>query len=1117
MPPLNERDPATSPSACGASEIPPAPASQRREWWTSIEEKSPSPDLLEQLGREFPEGADQLPDGEDRRTFIKLMGASMALAGIGLSGCRRWPESKILPYAVRPSDRVPGTPVIYATATEIAGVGIGLLATSYDSRPIKLDGNADTWLGGGCGTLAQSRIIELYNPERSTVALRKGQASIDSEFTAWARVPFDALKAKNGEGLAFLTESFTGPSWADMKARVSKVFPKATWTVWEPLSNDAALEGLATALGGARRVHPDYTRADIVVCFDDDFLNATPLAPRFTRDFAVTRRTTAKDPKQQTLSRLYAFESTLSVTGMNADERFAVRSSIIPAIAATIAQELKIGEGTPALVSALAKLAAGFDASKLEKGRSEALARLVEDLRSSRGRSIVTAGANQPAAVHALCAAINDALGNAGATVRYTPALESPALPALRTLVDALNGGKVDTLVILGGNPLYTAPADLDFGAAMSKATHVVHQSLEVNETSRHAGCTWHIPAAHFLECWGDVRAWDHAISIQQPLILPLVPDAQTARSPIEVLALVLGDGPMDSETIVRRTHMGDRKGIEADVAWRRNLDRGVVPNSAVALENRPAVNLGAVASAISACADAYGTATSGMELVFFNDMKVFDGRFGSIGWLQELPDPVTKITWDNAALLSPITAKRLDLKKGDIVRLSANGRAIEAAVWPVPGHAEDSVSIALGYGRRDCGSSIAQDAGFNAYALRAAKGMWVASDASVTQTGTQYAFAHTQDHGVSEAIIPAVPHEGIQDRLPTLVRQGTLGEYRDHPDFAKHRTHVTHRLSLWEESNLDGAAHRWAMSVDLSTCTGCSACVIACQAENNIPVVGKDQVSRGRELHWIRIDRYFKGDDMAKPDGFAIAPVTCMQCENAPCEQVCPVAATVHDEEGLNNMVYNRCIGTRYCSNNCPYKVRRFNFFDYQRRVPVREQTGMLAVKPEYFVETGPDLRLRMQFNPEVTVRMRGVMEKCTFCVQRIQHAKIQAKNEWAKKGGTASGSSTFAIPDGVITTACQDACPAQAIVFGDLNDPKSRVAALHADHRSYQMLEELNTKTRLKYMARVTNPVASADHGGDHHDTSHGKSEGGNAPHAQRGPLAPDPMGARTNGGEA
>jgi molybdopterin-containing oxidoreductase family iron-sulfur binding subunit len=480
----------------------------------------------------------------------------------------------------------------------------------------------------------------------------------------------------------------------------------------------------------------------------------------------------------------------------------------------------------------------------------------------------------------------------------------------------------------------------------------------------------------------------------------------------------------------------------------------------------------------------------------------VLDGRFANIGWLQELPDPVTKITWDNALLVSPTTASRLGVKQGSMVKVSAGDRSMQAAVFPVPGMADDSAAIALGGGRGDAAGSLAKDAGFNAYPMRTTANMAMVRGVSVQPTGESYEFAHTQDHGsIDAALIPSVPHQGVQDRLPSLVRGTSLENYRHHPDFAAHAAHVPHRLSLWQEGNLDGAQFRWAMSVDLTTCTGCQACVTACQAENNIPIVGKDQVKRGREMFWIRVDRYFRGADPRKPDGFSVQPVTCMQCENAPCEQVCPVAATVHDADGLNNMVYNRCIGTRYCSNNCPYKVRRFNFFDYQRRDPIREQQGPMQVEPEYYVETGPDEWLRMQFNPEVTVRMRGVMEKCTFCVQRIAQAKIKYKNEWVKAGGTMSGKPNFSIPDGAIRTACQQACPAGAIVFGDLNDPNSQVARLHASKVAYGMLEELNVKPRLKYLARVSNP--GVDHGAhDHgHDHGHG-SDAGHGGHASANP---------------
>jgi len=1090
MPPLDQRDDASM-GSCGSPAPAPTHAPTRRSWWRSIEEKQPSPELLEALGREFPEGADELGDGPDRRTFMKLAGASAALAGIGLSGCRRWPESKIVPFAVRPAERVPGTPVTFATAADFAGVGVGLLAKSYDGRPIHLDGNPASWSGRGTSTITQARILEMYDPERSRSVLQKGQPANDAQFVAFARPHFDALKARGGEGLAILSDAHSGPSWADMQARVRKALPKATWTVWEPLSNDASLEGTAAAFGAARRPVVDFSKADVVVSFDDDFLNASPLAPRHTRDFAAARRRTLENSKAEVLSRLYMFESTVSVTGMNADERFALRSALIPAVAARVALDLGLFDAQPAIVAALTAMAQSFDPAKsLDARQVEVMNRLVEDLRVSRGRSVVVAGPRQPAAVHALCTLLNDALGNADRTVSYVPSPDSPSVPQIAALAKALQEGKVDTLLILGSNPIYTAPADLGFAAAMSKAGTVIHHSLSVNETSRSSACTWHLPAAHFLECWGDVRAWDHSVSLQQPLILPLIDEAHGGRSELEMLAFVLGEAPMDGAAIVRRTHMAAAQSLEAEAKWRSLLEQGVVPGSAAAPEARLAVNAAGVAKLIDSAAAALPSRT-GVELVLIADMKVWDGRFGSIGWLQELPDPVTKITWDNAALMSPATAKRLDLRKGDLVRLSSGGREVTAAAWPLPGHAEDSISLALGYGRDESsGSFIATGAGANGYLVRSTGAMHVIGDVAVTRGIGQYAIAHTQDHGVSEAIDPSIPHGGIQERLPTLVREATFGEYRAHPDFAKHVTHVAHRLSLWEESNLDGAPHRWALSIDLGTCTGCSACVVACQSENNIPIVGKDQVARGREMHWIRLDRYFRGDDPAKPEGFAIAPVTCMQCENAPCEQVCPVAATVHDSEGLNNMVYNRCIGTRYCSNNCPYKVRRFNFFDYQRRTPVREQEGIFAVRPEYYVETGPDEWLRMQFNPDVTVRMRGVMEKCTFCVQRIQAAKIQAKNAWARAGGRDGAGNRYAIADGTIRTACQDACPADAIIFGDLNDPKSRVSALQADDRSYQMLEELNTKARVKYLARVTNPAVPPKKSGK--GGSHGPAPG-------------------------
>ena len=512
-------------------------------------------------------------------------------------------------------------------------------------------------------------------------------------------------------------------------------------------------------------------------------------------------------------------------------------------------------------------------------------------------------------------------------------------------------------------------------------------------------------------------------------------------------------------------------------------LDTGLIDGTTTAVSTTRLEN-GRIAGAVAALAtDRKAVAADDLELVFNTDARVYDGRFANLGWLQELPDSITKITWDNAALISPSLYKARGLKIGDVVSMKVGGRSIEAAVFPVPGMSEHTVAISLGWGQGPDSGSIANGAGFNAYPIRTTKNPWIATGATMSPTGGRYAFAQTQDHGAMDALIPDVPLGSIQERLPTIVRETTLDDYRSHPDFAQHRVHVAHRLSLWEETNLDGARFKWGMSIDLNTCTGCSACVTACQAENNVPVVGKDQIARGREMHWIRVDRYFKGDDPAAPEAVFVQPVTCMHCENAPCEQVCPVAATVHDKDGLNVMVYNRCIGTRYCSNNCPYKVRRFNWFDYWRREPIREQEGLFAVKPDYYTSDGPNQWRRMQMNPEVTVRNRGVMEKCSFCVQRINEAKIEYKNEWAQAGGTAS-SPDWSIPDGVIKTACEQACPTGAIVFGDLADNDSSVTKLQKKKVSYQLLEELNTKPRLRYLAKVTNPGVPRAGGknGDH-----------------------------------
>jgi MoCo/4Fe-4S cofactor protein with predicted Tat translocation signal len=1061
--------------------------SPSKVFWRSIDDKNNTAEFERWSNNEFQEGASELND-DDRRTFLKVMGASLALAGAATAGCRRLPEQYLKEYANRPENRIPGTPVKYATSWELDGVGRGLVVTSVDARPIKVDGNAKhSGNLGSSDSITQATILELYDPDRSRTLTQKGTKSSIAKFREWCA-------SLSKDGLAILAQPSMSPSLADMKARLTKKFPGAKWYEWSAVNDDAERQGTEIAFGQPMRPILNLANAKVIVSLDSDFLMTHPNAVRHARDFAASRRIPFgnKDAATQEMSRLYVIESALTVTGMTADERVVARSVDVAAVAATIAAALGVG-------SAPAK-------PTLTAHDEKIVAALIADLEANKasGSCVVVAGPGQPAAVHALAALLNDKLNARDKTVSYVQVSEKgrTAVGDLKALVDAINAGQVKTLAILGGNPVYDAPADLGVAAAFGKVGESVHLGYHADETSK--ACTWHVPQSHYLESWGDTRAFDGTIAPQQPLIAPMLEADQGGLSAIELCAELMNEDPRDGQSVVRRAWMAALKSEGADFAakWRTALNDGVVPNTAWT-PAKPTANEAAVLKELAALPAAGGDA---VEVTFAACPKVYDGRFANNAWLQELPDPVSKITWDNAAYMSVAMGERLGLKNGDKVSISASGETLEAAAWLVPGMADRSIRLNLGYGRGELGGAIAKDAGFNAYAIRTSDAMGIARGANVSKLDGTYPFAHTQDHGVAEAAIKAIPEQGIQDRLPSLVRQDTLKSYRAKPDFAKDRAHVASRISLWDESNLDGAKFRWAMAIDLAACTGCGACVTACQAENNIPVVGKAQVMRGREMHWMRIDRYFLGSDTNRPVAVTTQPVSCQHCENAPCEQVCPVAATVHDVNGLNVMVYNRCIGTRYCSNNCPYKVRRFNFFDYHRKVPDRQEQFFVVDKGYYFRDfhEGTGEWKKMQFNPEVTVRSRGVMEKCTFCVQRIQHNKIAYKNAWAKQGGTA-GSANWSIPDGAMTTACSDACPTQAITFGDLNDSKSLVAQAHADMRAYGMLEELHTKPRLKYLARVTNPSASEelmhighdhghghgdDHGHDHdHDHDHGK----------------------------
>jgi molybdopterin-containing oxidoreductase family iron-sulfur binding subunit len=1030
-----------------------------RRYFRSLEEFAQTAEFRRFIHEEFPKGAQDLLDSGERRQFLKIMGASMALAGLGLSGagCRRWPDEKIVPYAHRPANRTPGAPEHFATAMEIGGIASGLLVTSYDGRPIKIEGNPDhPMTAGATDAVMQASILGLYDPDRSKRVLNKGVAASWEAFAAWLKERLVDARAGGGRKLAILTEATASPTVGALRERIRSAMPEVRWFTWEPINDDLERAGSVAAFGGPLRAHYAFDKAKVIVSLDSDFLQGHPAAVRHMRDFARGRRA---DDAQKTMNRLYAFEGVLSLTGANADHRYAVRSAHIGAVAGALATRL---------VGAASASAVDFE-HHLPVDRS-VLDAVQSDLAAHRGESIIIAGPRQPAEVHYLAHLLNDALGNIGQTVTYTvlPGGE-PHGESLKSLGNAAAAGQIETLLILGGNPVFDAPADLDFTAKLAKVGASVHLSLYEDETS--AACTWHLPMSHYLEAWGDARAWDGTVSLVQPLIEPLF----GGRSAIDVLAMVAEHPQPAGYDLVRETMRSAWSAPDFEKAWRKALHDGVVADSAAPRET-PNVRMAELGDALAVLAAA-AAVDDGFELVFTPDPFFLDGRFANNGWLMEAPDPVTKLTWDNAVVMNAITGESLGLKTGSRVRITIGNRNVDAPVLLLPGQHAKVLTLPLGWGRGLEGR-ICLGAGTNVYPLRTSAGLGFISGAGVQGLGGSIELAITQDHHA----VNSVAGQGTQERLPTLFREATLEEYREHPDFAKHRTHVVHRLSLWDEPEYDGP-YRWGMSIDLSACTGCSACVIACQAENNIPIVGKDQVLRGREMHWIRVDRYFafgrSGDhyDAGRLENVAMAPITCMHCETAPCEQVCPVAATTHDQDGLNVMVYNRCVGTRYCSNNCPYKVRRFNYFDFHRRGPVRE-AGLFHVDQGYYTrpQAAADPLQQMQFNPEVTVRVRGVMEKCTYCIQRIAAAKIEAKNDWVRRGGAAAGEADrVPIPDGAIVPACAQACPAEAIVFGDLRDSASRVSALHRRDRAYEMLEEINTKPRTKYLARLRNPSAA------------------------------------------
>jgi molybdopterin-containing oxidoreductase family iron-sulfur binding subunit len=761
------------------------------------------------------------------------------------------------------------------------------------------------------------------------------------------------------------------------------------------------LEGAKLAFGQPVETRYDFEKADVIVSLDADFLYAGfPGNVRYIRDFAKRRNPDGN------MNRLYVIESTPTTTGAKADHRLPLQAGMVEKFAFAIANSVGAG---PTENVALAEWGRFPDA-------------VAEELGSHKERSVVVAGDHQTPNVHVLAHRINAQLGNVGKTVFYTdPADANPVSQneSIKDLVADMRGGKVDLLIILGGNPAYDAPADLDFANILksNKAPLRVHIGLYQNETAEL--CQWHINQAHELETWGDARAYDGTVSVIQPLIAPLY----NGKSALEFVALLAGRADANGYDFVRSYWQKRHSGADFEAFWRKSLHDGWMEGTTLAPEPLQAKS--------GSFSPTQTVDVNAIELNIRRDPTIYDGQFSNNGWLQELPKPMNKLTWDNAVLIGPKMAERLQIKVEDVVELELNGKKVTGPVWIQAGHPDNSVTVTLGYGRKRAGR-VGTAQGFDAYALRTSAAPWIATGLQIRKTGETYKLASTQ--GYQSMDTPDGGHR-------PLVRETTLEEYRKEPNFAQEEESAP-GLTLYKPYPYKEEDYAWGMAIDLNSCVGCNNCMLACQSENNIAVVGKEQAVIGRHMHWIRVDAYYQGD-RDNPKAF-FQPVPCMQCENAPCEVVCPVGATNHSSEGLNDMVYNRCVGTRYCSNNCPYKVRRFNFLLFQD-----------WETPQY----------KMMRNPDVSVRSRGVMEKCTYCIQRINEHKIDAETASVREG------KQIKVGD-ELQTACQQSCPAGAIIFGNINDPSSRVSKLKAQSRNYSLLGELNTRPRTTYLAEIGNP---------------------------------------------
>ncbi|MCA9306764.1 MAG: TAT-variant-translocated molybdopterin oxidoreductase [Phycisphaerales bacterium] len=1134
-------------------------AATGKAFWRSVDDLVGTREFKDFVQREFPAFASELLDGS-RRHFMRVMGASLALAGVAtLPGCRR-PDHKILAYAKDPEHVIPGKPLYYATSMPLPGGGAeGLLAETFEGRPVKLEGNPlHSFNNGSSGVRSQASVLDLYNPDRAPnaeiqIAGEDGEALPEvktmgtAEFGRAAKGLFEPYTATSGAGLAFLVEKSTSPSRNSLKSRITSRFPKAAWHEYEASDDDSGIEGSRIAFGAPHHEAPSLDKAKVVVSFDRDFLGVDGNVAE-QRAFSRARYTPGPGGRAagSSMSRLYVAESAMTLTGGQADHRVAMAPSKVVAMLAAVASGLEIGN--VGMRGPLTQIASGAHLSATEE---KWLTGVVADLKSHRGESVVLGGRTLPAGARALIHAINAALGNAGKTVRYTPMQgATTSESAIRSLSASIDAGSVETLVIIGCNPVYDAPGDLNFAEKLApdKIRHTIHLGDRC-ETA--AACEHHVRRSHFLEAWGDTISADGAYSVTQPMIKPLF----DTMSDLELLALAAGD-TSDGYEIVRRT-MREVVSPAGDFenAWRRALHDGVA-SKPVASFTTPAARDAQIAQSLAdwrASAEHKAAGEGAIEVVFRPCAKVHDGRFADNAWLQELPDPITKVTWDNPMLVSLATAKKLGLKTDrhlrgpqynyvDVATVTVDGRSVDVPVWVQPGLADDCAVLTLGYGRTVSGR-VAFKTGADVYPLRG-EGSWsVAHGASVKRAGkSSYMIANTQDHwaiegrGLLREVDLAAWHKygdqrdehsvdaygrerdlsfgqklGIESHAPANVNSynqkgdggitGLADEivYWEADEHGNPKRDARGRI-IGRQNKYGRPIQQWGMSIDLTKCTGCGACTVACQAENNIPVVGKMEVARGREMHWIRVDRYYASEKMddsafANPD-MGVQPVPCMQCENAPCEVVCPVNATTHSKEGTNDMAYNRCIGTRYCSNNCPYKVRRFNYFDYATKEFKGRYAGQTVI--EGIAEPNPAMvppRLRekisevrtMQYNPHVSVRSRGVMEKCTYCIQRVNQARVETKIDGFER-----------IPDGFVSTACQQACPSEAIIFGDIydhdanNGAGSLVSQAKRDGRTYEMLGFLNARPRTTYMVRLRNPNPMVRKPNDE-PFHHGAHEGG------------------------